>query len=192
MVHFTPSKYTFKYLHTYEHTNMQLETTFYNLLTAASVSKFVPTTMMKIVVVKLRKSCSIFLWYNKPISICSISQEVLTKCACLRFHCTNLICFSSVASEKGGGHLDEAKTRIIVNSSGHHQWYTPINFESHCKIDVRNFPFDQQACVVKLGSWTYDGTRLDIIQEAASADLGKSRLTFRNDKSVTSPVAWKP
>ena len=40
-------------------------------------------------------------------------------------------------------------------------------------MDVRNFPFDQQACVVKLGSWTYDGTRLDIMPEAPTADLGK-------------------
>ncbi len=82
--------------------------------------------------------------------------------------------FLSVSSSRSGGHLDVGTTRIIVNSSGHHQWYSPINFESHCKIDVRNFPFDQQACVVKLGSWTYDGTRLDIIPEASTADLGKT------------------
>lgn len=83
-----------------------------------------------------------------------------------------IYCFS-VSSSRSGGHLDEITTRIIINSSGHHQWYSPFNLESHCKIDVRKFPFDQQACVVKLGSWTYDGTRLDIIPEAPAADLGK-------------------
>lgn len=64
-------------------------------------------------------------------------------------------------------------TRIIINSTGYHQWYSPINLESHCKIDVRKFPFDQQSCVVKLGSWTYDGTKLDINPEASTADVGK-------------------
>ena len=79
----------------------------------------------------------------------------------------------SVSSSRSGGFLDVGITRIIVNSSGYHQWYSPVNLETHCKIDVRNFPFDQQACVVKLGSWTYDGYRLDINPEAPSADLGK-------------------
>ena len=71
--------------------------------------------------------------------------------------------------------MDTLTTKIIVNSSGYNKWLSPINFRSHCKMDVKNFPFDQQTCKVKFGSWTYDGTRLDIIPEAASTDLGKDR-----------------
>ncbi|XP_028399211.1 acetylcholine receptor subunit alpha-type acr-16-like isoform X2 [Dendronephthya gigantea] len=89
----------------------------------------------------------------------------------------DVVLYDSVSSSRSGGHLDVGTTRIIVNSSGHNQWYSPINFESHCKIDVRNFPFDQQACVVKLGSWTYDGTRLDITPEAPTADLGSFKAS---------------
>lgn len=91
----------------------------------------------------------------------------------------------SVSDSGSRGHLDTLNTRIIVNSSGYHRWLSPINFRSHCKIDVRKFPFDQQTCIVKFGSWTYDGTRLDINPEADSADLGKGIMFWNATVSCT-------
>lgn len=35
-------------------------------------------------------------------------------------------------------------------------------FMSTCNVDVRWFPFDVQKCVLKFGSWTYDGWLLDL------------------------------
>ena len=32
-----------------------------------------------------------------------------------------------------------------------------VIFSSSCEIDVEFFPFDEQACFLKLGSWTHDG-----------------------------------
>ena len=29
-------------------------------------------------------------------------------------------------------------------------------------MDVRNFPFDVQKCMLKFGSWTYDGNYVDL------------------------------
>ena len=35
-------------------------------------------------------------------------------------------------------------------------------FKSTCHIDIRWFPFDDQECTMKFGSWTYDGTKIDL------------------------------
>uniref|UniRef100_A0A3B4B3D3 Uncharacterized protein n=1 Tax=Periophthalmus magnuspinnatus TaxID=409849 RepID=A0A3B4B3D3_9GOBI len=42
-------------------------------------------------------------------------------------------------------------------------------FKSTCKIDVRWFPFDEQRCELKFGSWSYDGWAIDL--KMLDADL---------------------
>ena len=32
--------------------------------------------------------------------------------------------------------------------------------KSTCKIDITWFPFDEQSCAMKFGSWTYDGFKV--------------------------------
>ena len=36
----------------------------------------------------------------------------------------------------------------------------PGIFKSTCKIDITWFPFDEQTCDMKFGSWTYDGFKV--------------------------------
>jgi len=53
-------------------------------------------------------------------------------------------------------------TNIVVSSSGDCLWVPPGLFLSTCKIDITWFPFDEQNCDMKFGSWTYDSSGIDL------------------------------
>lgn len=48
-------------------------------------------------------------------------------------------------------------TKALVYHSGEVVWKPPAMYKSTCEIDVEWFPFDEQSCLMKFGSWTYDG-----------------------------------
>lgn len=54
-------------------------------------------------------------------------------------------------------------TKATLNYTGRVEWKSPAIYKSSCEIDVEYFPFDeQQTCVMKVGSWTYDGFQVRI------------------------------
>lgn len=63
------------------------------------------------------------------------------------------------------GGLEKYKTRVILEFDGRNAWYSPASFRSTCNIDVTYFPFDEQVCTMKFGSWTFVVTDLDIDTE---------------------------
>ncbi|XP_012259577.1 neuronal acetylcholine receptor subunit alpha-7-like isoform X2 [Athalia rosae] len=63
-------------------------------------------------------------------------------------------------------------TNVVVKSNGTCLYVPPGIFKSTCKIDITWFPFDDQRCEMKFGSWTYDGFQLDLqIQDEAGGDI---------------------
>lgn len=46
-------------------------------------------------------------------------------------------------------------TKATVHNTGEIIWEPPAIFKSNCPIDVQWFPFDEQKCELKFGSWTY-------------------------------------
>src|SRR5687768_16089855 len=60
----------------------------------------------------------------------------------------------------------------VVDHKGNVIWMPPSIFKSTCEIDITNFPFDIQTCRMKFGSWTYDGSKLDIMLDDDPFALG--------------------
>ena len=63
-------------------------------------------------------------------------------------------------AEKPNDNLE--KSRAMVNSSGNVIWSRPGIITSTCSFDLTSFPYDEQKCSVKFGSWSYNGNQLKL------------------------------
>ncbi|XP_076814946.1 acetylcholine receptor subunit alpha-type acr-16-like [Clavelina lepadiformis] len=61
-------------------------------------------------------------------------------------------------------------THVVVDSTGDCLYVPPGIFKSTCKIDVSNFPFDEQKCKLKFGIWSYNGNQVDLQLQSNQAD----------------------
>uniref|UniRef100_A0A0K0FNG3 Neuronal acetylcholine receptor subunit alpha-7 (inferred by orthology to a C. elegans protein) n=1 Tax=Strongyloides venezuelensis TaxID=75913 RepID=A0A0K0FNG3_STRVS len=64
-------------------------------------------------------------------------------------------------------------TNIVVQNNGECTWIPPGIFKVSCKINIRWFPFDEQRCALKFGSWTYDGFKLDLQPDENGFDISE-------------------
>uniref|UniRef100_A0A7E4VZW9 Acetylcholine receptor subunit alpha-type unc-38 n=1 Tax=Panagrellus redivivus TaxID=6233 RepID=A0A7E4VZW9_PANRE len=53
-------------------------------------------------------------------------------------------------------------TKATLHYSGQVTWEPPAIFKSFCQIDVQWFPFDEQLCNLKIGSWTFSKELLNL------------------------------
>ncbi|CAF2385094.1 unnamed protein product [Rotaria sp. Silwood2] len=58
----------------------------------------------------------------------------------------------------------------MIDSNGTVFWPPIVKFRSTCKIDITWFPFDDQLCFLKFGSWTYDSTQIILTNRSESVD----------------------
>ena len=63
------------------------------------------------------------------------------------------------------------QSHAMVRYDGNVFWPPPAKLRSSCEIDITYFPFDDQKCRMKFGSWTYDGFQVDITNRSARVDL---------------------
>ncbi|KAK0051337.1 nicotinic acetylcholine receptor subunit type D [Biomphalaria pfeifferi] len=59
----------------------------------------------------------------------------------------------------------------MVHSNGEVFWPPIVKFQSTCQVDITFFPFDDQICSMKLGSWAYDGFQVDVDNRSVPVDL---------------------
>lgn len=78
--------------------------------------------------------------------------------------------------EEFDGRLDNVKTLVKVLHTGRTTWTAPFIFKTLCKIKVKNFPFDQQQCKLKFGSWRYAANEVDLWFRQKTANLDDKRI----------------
>ena len=71
------------------------------------------------------------------------------------------VLFSSLFLHSADGNFEVTlATKATLYADGKVEWKPPAIYKSSCEIDVEYFPFDEQTCVMKFGSWTYDGKQV--------------------------------
>jgi len=67
--------------------------------------------------------------------------------------------------------MEYYRALAVVESNGLVFWSPPTKFRSTCPVEVTYFPFDDQTCNLKLSSWMYDGSKLDVKSFRENVDL---------------------
>jgi len=78
-------------------------------------------------------------------------------------------------------------TKATLYNNGLVEWKPPAIYHSSCEMDVEYFPFDEQTCVMKFGSWTYDGFQVDLRHQDAAEKHKDERVRVKSDKEVRAP-----
>jgi nicotinic acetylcholine receptor len=75
--------------------------------------------------------------------------------------------------------FDAPHSLAVVLHSGVVYYVPKARIRTKCEIDLSQFPYDTQTCLLKFGSYTYDGFRLNLTkfyEKAESFDLGDYSL----------------
>lgn len=72
-----------------------------------------------------------------------------------------------------GNYEASYKSNAVLYASGPDNiaWIPPAIYKSSCTIDVTFFPFDEQICEMRFGSWTFDATQVRLVCEKPMANF---------------------
>ncbi|CAF3490687.1 unnamed protein product [Adineta steineri] len=63
------------------------------------------------------------------------------------------------------------QANAMIDFDGSVFWPIPTRLKSTCQIDVTYFPYDEQECRLKFGSWTYNGFQVSIAERNDAIEL---------------------
>lgn len=95
--------------------------------------------------------------------------------------------------------LDSADERLtemrdalaVVYRDGTVLWVPQAVYKSSCSIDITFFPFDEQECYMKFGSWTYNGDKLDVEFFDNYTGFDLTDYVPSNEWEIVEHKAWK-
>jgi len=67
-------------------------------------------------------------------------------------------------------------TLAMVYSNGDVIWSRPGMMKTSCVFDLKHFPYDQQTCIYKFGSWVYDSSQLKLSISTPAIDLSNYQV----------------
>ena len=74
-------------------------------------------------------------------------------------------CYYRCSFSADGNYEVTLMTKATLLPMGKVIWEPPAIYKSSCTMNVEFFPFDEQLCTLKFGSWTYDGFQVDLQHE---------------------------
>ena len=83
---------------------------------------------------------------------------------------------------------EKREVLAIINSNGRVRWRPSSIFKSTCQINIQNFPYDQQSCRMKFGSWTYNGFK--VLSFAFSERLSTEKKAGVINSSIQPICNW--
>lgn len=113
----------------------------------------------------------------------------------LRIPCTKLWLPDIVLYNSASNYNEKYMEALaMVSYNGHVFWPPIVKLKSSCEMDITYFPFDDQICALKLGSWAYDGFQVDIFNRATPIDLtnfvGHGEWELIDSKAVRNVVIY--
>ncbi len=85
---------------------------------------------------------------------------------------------------------DFKQIRVLLSYTGHVHWEPGGIFMTTCDIDIRYFPFDDQACLIQLGAWAYYSARMNLTNASNRIATHDFKLNGEWDIYKTRSV-WK-
>ncbi|RNA00322.1 neuronal acetylcholine receptor subunit alpha-10-like isoform X2 [Brachionus plicatilis] len=81
---------------------------------------------------------------------------------------------------------EKREVLAIVKPDGTVTWRPPSIFKSTCQINIQKFPYDEQNCSMKFGSWTYNGDSIDIRFYEGLEEINRNQYTESNEWDIIS------
>lgn len=97
---------------------------------------------------------------------------------------TRSICLSADKGSEGFIYMRDS--RLLVDYHGQVKWAIPMMIKSSCTVNVRYFPFDNQHCFIRFGSWIYEESQLDVVLNQQEVDLSSFGKNSELDLTSTS------
>ena len=72
-------------------------------------------------------------------------------------------------------------TNVVVYSDGRCSWVPLGLYISACPINIQWFPFDDQFCKMKFGSWTYDGNQINLLEITGANKTSVDLSTYQDN-----------
>ncbi|XP_034101654.1 neuronal acetylcholine receptor subunit alpha-2 [Drosophila albomicans] len=72
-------------------------------------------------------------------------------------------------------------TQLILSSDGSVLWVTPAVYTAYCSLNMRNWPYDEQTCKLKIGTWSMN--HIDAVYNKENHEL--------NYENVVESTEWE-
>ncbi|CAC5399587.1 CHRNN [Mytilus coruscus] len=108
-------------------------------------------------------------WYDQKLHWSSQDYEGMKsiRLPCDRLWLPDVVLYNSVDDYTSG----YMPSLAMVFDSSRVFWGPVVRFRSSCKIDITYFPFDDQMCKLKLGSWAYHGLQVNVFNRSDTIDV---------------------